>query len=125
MDAASGVINAQSQYGPILGPLFAGTIAAQAGVQASVVASQSPPSASAHTGQAMAPDERVIRVLTGEAVLDRATVQRMGGEQGVRSLQNNNASAKNVVILNTYKHFDKYNRSAKRMSSNKRGSGRY
>tara|TARA_Y100001937_G_scaffold90552_1_gene122519 strand:+ start:12990 stop:15320 length:2331 start_codon:yes stop_codon:yes gene_type:complete len=125
MDAASGTVNAMSQYGPILGPIIAGTIAAQAGVQASVVASQSPPSASAHTGQAMAPDERVIRVLTGEAVLDRATVQRMGGEQGVRSLQNNNASAKNVVILNTYKHFDKYNRSAKKMSSNKRGSGRY
>lgn len=125
MDAASGAVNALAQYGPILGPIIAGTIAAQAGVQASVVASQSPPSASAHTGQAMAPDERVIRVLTGEAVLDRATVQRMGGEQGVRSLQNNNASAKNVVILNTYKHFDKYNRSAKKMSSNKRGSGRY
>ena len=127
MDAASGAVNALAQYGPLLGPIIAGTIAAQAGVQASVVASQKPPSASAHTGQAMAPDERVIRVLTGEAVLDRATVQRMGGEQGVRAIQQHTFldPVGGLILVNTFKHFDKYNKSAKKMNSKRRGSGRY
>jgi hypothetical protein len=124
MDAASGAVNALSQYGPILGPILAGTIAASAGVQSAVVASQKPPSASAHMGQAMAPDERVIRVLTGEAVLDRQTVQSMGGEPGIRQMQQGQ-NKNNIVVLNTFKHFDKYNKSARRMRSTKQGSGRY
>ena len=33
----------------------------------------------------MAPDEMPARVLKGEAVLDRATVRRIGGEEGVKN----------------------------------------
>jgi len=52
--------------------------------QLGVVMSQQMPSF--HMG-GLAQDESTARVLKGEAVLDRATVRRIGGEQGVRNLQ--------------------------------------
>ena len=128
MDAAGGAVNALATYGPVLGPILAGTIAASAGAQTAVVMSQQPPSASAHMGQPMAPDERTIRVLTGEAVIDRRTVQSLGGEQGVRALQNQQFvdPIRGLILVNTFKHFDKYNKSARRqMGSKRRGSGAY
>ena len=126
IDAASGAVKALATYGPVLGPIVAGTIAATAAAQSGVVLGQQPPSASAHMGQPMAPDEQTIRVLSGEAVLDRRTVQSLGGEQGVRSMQQGTMPGSEVIVLNTFKHFDKYNKSARRqMGSQKRGSGGY
>ena len=126
MDAAGGAVKALATYGPILGPILAGTIAASAASQTAVVMSQQSPTASAHMGQPMAPDEQTIRVLSGEAVLDRRTVQSLGGEQGIRSMQQGTVPGTEVIVLNTFKHFDKYNKSARRqMGSQKRGSGGY
>jgi len=126
MDAAGGAVNALATYGPVLGPILAGTIAASAAAQTAVVLNQQGPTASAHMGQPMAPDERTIRVLTGEAVIDRRTVQSLGGEQGMRSMQQGSMLGSEVIVLNTFKHFDKYNKSARRqMGSKRRGSGAY
>lgn len=126
MDAAGGAVNALATYGPVLGPILAGTIAASAAAQTAVVLNQQGPTASAHMGQPMAPDERAIRVLTGEAVIDRRTVQSLGGEQGIRSMQQGSMPGSEVIVLNTFKHFDKYNKSARRqMGSKRRGSGAY
>jgi hypothetical protein len=52
------------------------------------------------------PDEGMVRVLKGEAVIDRATVNALGGEQGVRNLQQ--GSAGGVVVMQPFKHFDRY-----------------
>lgn len=73
---------------------------------------------------ALAPDEQVRTVLTGEAVLDRATVSRIGGEDGIRNLMNNGQSDSNVVILQPFRHVDRYNRSARQMRGRK-ASRRY
>ena len=62
----------------------------------------------------MAPDQRTARVLEGEAILDRATVQRIGGEQGVRRLQRDGAADSGVVVIQPFKHFDRFVKGARR-----------
>ena len=68
---------------------------------------QQPPQASFHMG-GMAPDEMGARVLQGEAVLDRATVQRIGGEEGVQQLQEGNIGDSKVVVIQPFKHFGRF-----------------
>jgi hypothetical protein len=88
-------------------PLAMGAMAAVGVAQSAVVLSQKPPKL--HMG-GMAPDEAQTQVLTGEAVLDRTTVRNMGGDIGVRRLQNNanNNAGPSVVVLNPFMHFDRY-----------------
>ena len=83
--------------------LTIGTAAAQTGL----VMAQKPPQASFHMG-GMAPDEMGARVLAGEAVLDRATVQRIGGEEGVQQLQEGNIGDSKVVVIQPFKHFGRF-----------------
>ncbi|MDB4789756.1 hypothetical protein OAG66_00155 [bacterium] len=73
--------------------------------QAGVVMSQQMPSF--HMG-GMAPDEATARVLRGEAILDRSTVRRIGGEQGVRNLQQGGSSSTNTVVIQPFKHFGRF-----------------
>lgn len=54
------------------------------------------------------PDETTTRVLRGEAVIDRATVNRLGGEQGIRNLQEGGAVGGGVVVVQPFKHFDRF-----------------
>jgi len=62
-------------------------------------------------------DTRNITVLTGEAVLDRRTVDRIGGDAGVAALQRGEMpSSPQVIVMNPFKHFDRY-----AMASSKRG----
>ena len=48
--------------------------------------------------------------MTGEAVLDRRTVKRLGGEAGVNELQRTGSSgaSQQVIVMNPFKHFDRY-----------------
>lgn len=83
--------------------LAIGTAAAQTGI----VMAQQPPQSSMHMG-GMAPDEMGARVLQGEAVLDRATVQRIGGQEGVQQLQEGNIGDTKVVVIQPFKHFGRF-----------------
>lgn len=125
MSAAKGMALAVANYGPAIGALVGASILASSAAQMAAVSSQKPPSVSgsAHMGGTIQPDERVIRVLTGEAVLDRRTVASLGGESGVRKLQENKTTGSEVIILNTYKHFDRYNRSAQKRKSRTGSTG--
>jgi len=105
--------------GPAAPFLIAGVVAAGA-AQTAAVLSQQPPSL--HMG-GLAPDEQTATLLRGEAVLDRRTTAALG-EEGVRQLQNGGMSPE-VVILQPFKHFDRYNRSAKKRISRPIGSARY
>lgn len=69
------------------------------------------------------PDERFVRALEGEAILDRATVQSLGGESGVRNLQNGNAGG--VVVIQPFKHFDRFMRSQNKRRKKSTGRGNY
>lgn len=98
-------------------PFMIAAMAAVGVAQTAAVLSQKPPTL--HMG-GMAPDEANAKVLRGEAVIDRTTVRSLGGEVGIRQLQNNGAqNTPNVVILSPYKHIDRYNRSARKMMGRK------
>jgi hypothetical protein len=86
-------------------------VVATGGAQSAAVLAQQPPTADmgmVGNGDPLRPDERMVRVLKGEAVLDRATVDRLGGESGVRSLSTSSAAAPQVVVMQPFKHFDRF-----------------
>ena len=112
METAKGVASALSLPPVVRGASIAAVVAAGA-AQTAAVLSQQPPTL--HMG-GMAPDERNATLLTGEAVLDRTTVRNLGGQQGVRQLQNGQTNTNNVVIIQPFKHIDRYNRSARRLA---------
>jgi hypothetical protein len=112
METAKGIASALSLPPIVRGAAIAAITAAGA-AQVAAVASQQPPAL--HMG-GMAPDERNATLLTGEAVLDRTTVRNLGGQPGVRQLQNGQTGTNNVVIIQPFKHIDRYNKSARRMA---------
>jgi len=104
MKTAEAIIAAQKLIPPfnfIQAGIATGIGAAQLGV---VMSQQMP---SFHMG-GLAQDESTARVLKGEAVLDRATVRRIGGEQGVRNLQQGGSNATQTVVIQPFKHFGRF-----------------
>ena len=121
MSTAAAFQDAFSTY-KVFAPVAQAAIIASGIAQAAVVASQSPPKL--HMGGMVRanPDEQTRTLLTGEAVLDRATVRRIG-EDGVNRLQSGGSSEPIVVVTNPYKHFDRFMRDRKRVGA-ERKSGR-
>ena len=116
MKTAESIAAAPAQFGA-LAPAAIAAIVASAAVQTGVVLAQKPPLHMGGVVQPLAPDEQSRTVLTGEAVLDRATVRRLGGESGVQRLQEGSGMAPEVIVMNPFKHLDRYNRSAIRSRS--------
>ncbi len=113
---------------PIARGIRIASLTAIAGAQTASVASQQPPKfdVGGMVGQSDgAPDVVNANLLRGEAVLDRATVDRLGGQQGVQSLQNGGGVGSQVVIIQPFKHFDRYNRAMSQRMSQRAGSGGY
>tara|TARA_R100001480_G_scaffold4395_1_gene10769 strand:+ start:2472 stop:4463 length:1992 start_codon:yes stop_codon:yes gene_type:complete len=104
MSTAEAVAAAQKLIAPFNAIKTALALATGA-AQTAIVMGQKPPSF--HMG-GMAPDEMGARVLQGEAVLDRATVQRIGGEEGVQQLQEGNIGDSKVVVIQPFKHFGRF-----------------
>ena len=118
MQTAENIVKAQGA-GP-LAPFLIAAAVAQGVTQGAVVASQQPPSF--HMG-GLAPDERSATLLTGEAVLDRTTTRLLGPE-GVRRLQNGGGTGE-IIIMQPFKHFDRYNKSARKRTGRPLGSAGY
>jgi len=106
MNTAKGIVNALATYPGPGGVVLASLIGATGAAQMATISSQQPPSF--HMG-GMANDEMGARVLRGEAVLDRATVRRIGGEQGVKQLQQGNNGGE-VVVVQPFRHFGRFAR---------------
>ena len=121
MSTAAAFQDAFETYGPFA-PIAQVAIVASGIAQAATVAAQQPPKL--HTGGIVraTPDEQTRTLLTGEAVLDRATVRRLG-ENGINQLQNGATAEPIIVVTNPYKHFDRFMRDRKRVGAEKR-SGR-
>jgi hypothetical protein len=96
---------------PIIRGLTIAAITAGAAAQTGVVLAQTPPTADMGgmigNRDRLRPDENMVRVLSGEAVLDRATVNRIGGEEGLQRLQAGGSTG-NVVVVQPFKHFDRF-----------------
>lgn len=104
MGTAEAIVAAQKLIAPF-NAIQSGIAIATGVAQAGVVMSQQMPAF--HMG-GMAPDEATARVLRGEAILDRSTVRRIGGEQGVRNLQQGGSSSTNTVVIQPFKHFGRF-----------------
>ena len=102
---------------PIIRGLTIAAITAGAAAQTGIVLSQTPPTADMGgmigNRDRLRPDESMVRVLSGEAVLDRATVNRIGGEEGLQQLQQGGSTG-NIVVVQPFKHFDRFIKQSKR-----------
>tara|TARA_Y100000401_G_scaffold111790_1_gene110423 strand:- start:926 stop:3007 length:2082 start_codon:yes stop_codon:yes gene_type:complete len=103
-NTAKAITAAQSYPTPFNGIMIASAVASGI-AQSAIVMSQKAPEF--HMG-GMTPDESIAVVKAGEAVLDRSTVDRLGGEPGVNRLQNGQNGSPEVIVMNPYKHFDRF-----------------
>lgn len=107
MKTAEAIMAAQL-LGPPLNAIQTGIAVATGAAQLAKVQSTQPPSF--HMG-GIAPDETTARVLKGEAVLSRGAVQRMGGEQGIRQIEQGSKQGDDrIVIIQPFKHFGRFAR---------------
>jgi len=101
-----------ADYGLPAGLAVASLAVAQTGAQLASIKAQSPPKfdVGGMVGNATdnAPDMVRANLLSGEAILDRATVRNIGGEQGVRRLQRGEQGGDRVIVVQPFKHFDRF-----------------
>ena len=104
-------------------------VLAASGLQTAAVLAQSPPKfdvgGMVGSSTDSAPDVVQANLLSGEAVLDRSTVSSLGGAEGVRRLQNQTGQMGAPIIIQPFKHFDRYTRAVARMTPRRVGSGAY
>jgi hypothetical protein len=93
-------------------PFAIAAVSALGVAQAATVALQKPPEFHMEGMIGKGEDTTQITALRGEAVLDRRTVNRLGGERGVDALQRGqNPNSNQVIVIQPYKHFDRFVRS--------------
>ena len=122
-----------AQYGFPAGLGVSALIAGLTGAQLASIKAQTPPKfdVGGMVGNATdsAPDMVRANLLEGEAILDRATVRNIGGEQGVKRLQRGESSGDRVIIVQPFKHFDRFVKSGGMNQFRERGMtsgvGRY
>ena len=121
IQGAVAFMRALAELGPIAGPIAAGVIAATTATQAAVIATTPPPKfdmgGMIGTRGSLAPDQATAQVLKGEAILDRQTVRNLGGEQGIRQIE---GGGERVIVVQPWKHFDKFAATMRRRQRNLR-----
>ena len=112
INAAVATMKAYAQFGPIGGALAAAPMSILAGVQTAAIISQPPPKF--HSGGFVDGADVVnAQLLRGEAVLDRNTVRDLGGREGVEQIGNR----REIIVTNSFKHFDRFLASSMRENS--------
>ena len=135
INTAVAISKANAQLGPIAGGLATGALVASGAAQTAAVLSQPIPTydmgGMIGNLDPLRPGERLVRAQAGEAILDEATVGRLGGESGIDALQRGDSPGDRVIVISPFKHLDRYNRSALRRGSvltrrfKPQGSGAY
>lgn len=116
---------------PIARGIAIGAITATAGLQTAAVAAQPPPKfdvgGMVGSSTDSAPDQVNATLLTGEAVLDRSTVRELQAQGAdVRTLQNMPGTGlQRVVIIQPFKHHDRYQQMKAKTTPRRAGSGAY
>ena len=103
INAAVATMKAYAQFGLIGGIPAAVAMSALATAQTAAIMSQPPPKF--HKGGFVDGADVVnAQLLKGEAVLDRQTVREIGGARGVQQI----GQKPQVVVVNSFKHFDRF-----------------
>ena len=121
VNTAVAITKANATLGPIAGGIATAALIASGAAQSAAVVAQPPPTfdmgGMIGNRDPLRPDETFVRALQGEAILDRSTVDRLGGERGVDALQRGEMGGPQVVVISPFKHLDRYNKSALRRQS--------
>ena len=56
----------------------------------------------------LAPDETMVRAKQGEAILSTNAVRNLGGAQGVEALERGGGMKPTIVVVNPFKHYDRF-----------------
>jgi hypothetical protein len=73
----------------------------------------------------MANDETAYTLLKGEAVLSRQAVRNIGGESGLRKAERGSGTAPQVIVLQPFKHFDRFVNARTKRTIRKAAQGGY
>lgn len=112
MSTQSGAARALRDHPFPASTVIAGLVAATGAVRIGMIAAQQPSfdvggiAGGGIVGAPM-PDQQPARLLAGEAVLNRTAVASIGAE-GVRSLNSGQGAAPSVVVVDSYRHFDRF-----------------
>ena len=119
---ATAVMSAFSTYKGAAPIAIAGILATSAAQLAQIMTQQPP---KMHTGGIVggSPDEVQTVLLKGEGVLSRETVDRIGGEEGLRQLEQGQTQSQ-VIVMSPYKHFDRFQRDRSLMGIGSTDTGR-
>ena len=122
IQTAENIVSANKLLPPV-GPILAASYVALGGAQIAAIMSQSPPTAR-HMG-GMANDEANYRLLSGEAVLSRQAVRNIGGEQGLKRMERGKGAGSEIIILQPFKHFDRYLNQRNKRKARRASNGSY
>jgi membrane-associated HD superfamily phosphohydrolase len=110
-----------------LGPIAMLAMAGIGTAQAALVASEQPKfhmGGMIGGGGTLAPDETMVTAKRGEAILSTAAVNRIG-EDGVRSLETGGGITPKIIVMNPFKHYDRFIRGRDAMGMSAiQGTGR-
>tara|TARA_R100000329_G_scaffold21315_1_gene20819 strand:- start:3024 stop:5204 length:2181 start_codon:yes stop_codon:yes gene_type:complete len=93
-----------------LGPFAMGAMGAIGAAQLAVISAQQP---KFHMGgmigdaSPLAPDETMVRAKRGEAILSTSAVSKIGAE-GVRAIEKGQGLEPTVIVMNPFKHYDRF-----------------
>ena len=93
-----------------LGPFAMGAMGAIGAAQLAIISAQQP---KFHMGgmvgdaSPLAPDETMVRAKRGEAILSTSAVNKIGAE-GVRAIERGQGLEPTVIVMNPFKHYDRF-----------------
>ena len=113
-------VAAALKYPAPFNAIMAATATAAGGAQFAAVMSTPPPTR--HMG-GIATDERNYTLLSGEGVISRAGMENIGGEQGLRRIEQGQNRTPEVIVISPFKHFDRYISNRGRRRTKKAANG--
>lgn len=119
---AENVAKAQGFAPSPLAPILAGAAMVVGSAQMAAIMAQPPPQL--HMG-GLARDEAAYTLLRGEGVLSRQGVENIGGQEGLRRVESGAAAKPQIIVLQPFKHFDRYINQRTKRATRKAAQGGY
>ena len=75
-------------------------------------------------GGRLDPDETMVKAKQGEAILSTNAVRNLGGSQGIDALERGQGIQPNIIVVNPFKHYDRFIRGRDAMGMGIASTGR-